>query len=106
MVFVVLFACTYVAYLGIDYSTYRNMDYPDLVPQILTPFNYVDWREYMEVSLRNLGMYRMTMGRETKPHHHTEKNNFLNRLDEEFGFLCTHIFKDFLFNLVGLKNPK
>ena len=46
------------------------------------------------------------MGREIEPHHLTQKNKFLNRLDEAFGFLCTHISRDLLFHLEGLKTPK
>ena len=46
------------------------------------------------------------MGRETEPHHPTEKNKFLNQLDEAFGFLCTHISYDILFHLEGLETPK
>ena len=46
------------------------------------------------------------MGREIEPHHPTEKNKFLNPLDESFGFLCTHISRDILFHLEGLKTPK
>ena len=82
------------------------MDSTALVPQILTPLNYVDYREDMQVSLHNLGLYRMTMGREIEPHHPTEKNKFLNRLDEAFGFLCTHISRDLFFHLKGLKYTK
>ena len=82
------------------------MDSTTLVPQILTPFNYVDWREDMQVSLCNIGMHRMTMGQETEPHHPAEKNKFLNRLDEAFGFLYPHISKDLLFHLEGLKSTK
>ena len=82
------------------------MDSTTLVPQILTPFNYVDWRANMQFSFRKLGLFRMTMGKEIEPHHPTEKNNFLNQLDEAFGFLCTHISKDLLFHLEGLKIPK
>ena len=36
------------------------------------------------------------MGRETEPLHHAEKNKFLNRLDESFGFLCAHISIDLM----------
>ena len=82
------------------------MDSTALVPRILTPFNYVYWRVDMQVSLCKLGLYMMTMGRETKPHHPTKKNKFSNHLDEEFGFLCTHISTDLLFHLEGLKTPK
>ena len=30
----------------------------------------------------------------------------LNRLDEAFGFMCTHISRDLLFHLEGLRTPK
>ena len=48
----------------------------------------------------------MTMGRETEPQHHAKKNKFLNWLDEAFGFMCTHISRDLLFHLEGLRTPK
>ena len=60
----------------------------------------------MKVSLHKLGLYRMTMGRETEPHYPADKNKFLNRLDETFGFLCAHISRDLLFHLEGLKTPR
>ena len=60
----------------------------------------------MQVSLHNKGLSRMIMGREDEPHHPAEKNKFLNRLDEAFGFLCTHISIDLLFHLEGLRTPK
>ena len=60
----------------------------------------------MRVSLHKLSLFRMTMGREIVPHHPTEKNKFLNRLDESFGFLCTHISWDILFHLEGLRTLK
>ena len=60
----------------------------------------------MQVSLRKLGLFRMTMGRETEPHKYVEKNKFLNRLDESFSFMCTHISQDLLFHLEGLRTPK
>ena len=78
------------------------MDSPTFLRQILTPFNYVDWREDMQVSLGKLGLFRMTMVREIKSLHPTEKNKLLNQLDEPFSFLCTHITQDLLFHLEGL----
>ena len=104
--FAVLLVGTSVACGEIDWSAGRFMDSLALVPQILTPFNYVDWRENMQVSLHKLGLFRMTMGWEIEPHHPTEKNKFLNQLDESFGFLCTHISWYLLFHLVGLKTLK
>ena len=48
----------------------------------------------------------MNMGRETEPYHPTEKNNFLDQLDESFDFLCNHISRNLLFHLEGLKTLK
>ena len=58
------------------------------------------------MTLRKQGYYRIILGRETDPHHPTERNKFMNRLDEEFGYLCTHISRDLLFHLEGLRIPK
>ena len=46
------------------------------------------------------------MGREIESQQYVEKNRFLNRLDEVFGFMCSHISQDLLFHLEGLRTPK
>ena len=46
------------------------------------------------------------MSREAEPQQYVEKNEFLNQLDEAFGFMCTHISRDILFRLKGLRTPK
>ena len=81
-----------------------DSQYP--TPRILTPFNYVDWREYMQLDLHKHGYFRIILGREAKPHHLVERNKFLNRLDEAFSYLCTHISRDLLFHLEGLGTPR
>ena len=60
----------------------------------------------MQVSLCNKGFFRIILGRQAEPHHPAEKNKFLNRLDEAFGYLCTQIFRDLLFHLEDLRTPK
>ena len=82
------------------------MDSQPSTPWILTPFNYVDWRENIQLSLRNKGYLTIIIGREVEPHHPAKKNKFLNRLDEAFGYLCTHISRDLLFHLEGLRTPR
>ena len=72
---------------------------------ILTPFNYLDWRVDMQFSLYNMGYFRIILGREVDPHQPIERNKFLNCLDEAFGYLCTHISRDLLFHLEGLRTP-
>ena len=60
----------------------------------------------MQLSLRKLGYYMIILGREVEPHQPVEKNKFMNCLDEAFGYLCTHISRDLLFHLEGLRNPR
>ena len=60
----------------------------------------------MQISLRNKGLFRMTMGREVEPQQYVEKYEFLNRLDESFGFIRIHISRDLLFHLEELGTPK
>ena len=55
-----------------------------LTPRIRTLFNYLDWREDMQISLHNKGLYRMTVGRAIEPHQHIEKSKYLDMLDEAF----------------------
>ena len=57
----------------------------------------------MQIALHNKGMYRMTMGREVEPQQYIEKSNFLNRLDESFGFMCIQISREFVFHLEGIR---
>ena len=76
-----------------------------LSPRILTPFNYIDWRVDMQLALHKLGYYRIILGREVDPHQPVGKKKFLNRLDEAFGYLCTHISKYLLFHLEVLRTP-
>ena len=60
----------------------------------------------MQPALARIGYYRIILGREVEPHHPVDKNKFLNRLDEAFGYLCTHISKDILFHLEGLRTAR
>ena len=82
------------------------MDSQSSKPWILTPFNYVDWRADMKLALQKQGYYKIILGRETEPHHPDERSKFLNCFDEDFGYLCTHISRDLLFHLEGLRTPK
>ena len=82
------------------------MDSQPSTPWILTPFNYVDWREDMQVSLCNKGFFRIIIGRESEPYHLAEKNKFLNNLYESFGYIYTHISRDLILRLEGLRTPK
>ena len=60
----------------------------------------------MQIMLHNTGLYRVTMGKEVEPQQPLEKSKYLNKLDESFGFMCIHIYKEFLFHLDGLKTSR
>ena len=60
----------------------------------------------MQVSLCNKGYFRIIFGREVDPYHPVERNKFMNRLDEAFGYLYTHISRDILYHLEGLRTPR
>ena len=81
------------------------MDSLTYTPRILTPFNYIDWRVDIQLSLHNKGYFRIILGREVQPRHPVERNKFSNHLDEAFDYLCTHISRDILFHLEGLETP-
>ena len=60
----------------------------------------------MQVALHKLGLFRMTMGIETKPQEYVENNKFLNWFDEAFRSMCTHISYDILFHIEELRTMK
>ena len=60
----------------------------------------------MQMALRKHGYHRIIHRWEVEPHHLVERNNFLNHCDEAFGYLCTHISRDILFHLEGLRTPR
>ena len=71
---------------------------------ILNPFNFFEWKEEMEILLREKGLYRVTMETEAEPNA-AEKIKWHNRRDEAYGLLCLSISKDLLFHLDGLTSP-
>ena len=72
---------------------------------VLTPFNLFEWKEEMEILLREKGLYRLTMAIEVEPNAAAEKIKWHNRRDEAYGLLCLSISRDLLFHLDGLKSP-
>ena len=72
---------------------------------ILTPFNLFEWKDEMEILLREKGIYRVTMESEADPNAVVEKIKWHNRRDEAYGFLCLSISRDLLFHLDGLTSP-
>ena len=72
---------------------------------ILTPFNLFEWKEEMEILLREKGLYRVTMAIESYPNAAIEKIKWHNKRDEAYGLLCLSISRDLLFHIDGLTSP-
>ena len=73
---------------------------------LLTSFNYHQWKEDMEIHLHSRGLYRVTMNTELEPNATVEKIKYWNKLDEAYGFLYLSISKHILFHISGLKTSK
>ena len=74
--------------------------------EFLSPFNYHQWKEDMEMQLHSRRLFRLTMEVDKEPINNVEKENYWNRLDEAYGCLCLSISRDLLFHINGLKTPK
>ena len=73
---------------------------------LLTSFNYHQWKEDMETKLRSKKLFILTMEIEVEAILNHDKENYWNRLDESYGFLCLSISRDPLFHVKGLNTPK
>ena len=72
---------------------------------ILNPFNLFEWKDEMEILLREKGLYRVTMDTEVDPNAAAKKIKWHNRRDEAYGLLCMSISRDRLFHLDSLTYP-
>ena len=72
---------------------------------ILTPFKFYEWKDEMEILLREKGLYRVTMETELESITAAEKIKWQNRRDEAYGLLCLSISIDLLFHINGLTSP-
>ena len=72
---------------------------------VLNRFNYFEWKTKITLLLRSKGLYRVTMGTETKPTSAVEKIKYLNILDEAIGLICTSISRELLFHVRGATTP-
>jgi hypothetical protein len=61
----------------------KKMDYS--LEILLTPHNYLEWKQKMLLHLRCRGLYQITMVMEVEPNSIDEKNDFLNRQDMAIG---------------------
>ena len=48
---------------------------------LLTPFNYHQWKEDMEMQIHSKRLYKLIMETEKEPIHYVDKEKYWNRLD-------------------------
>ena len=68
---------------------------------ILTPFNFFEWKDEMEILLREKCLYKVTMETEAESNAATQKSKWHNKRDEAYGLWCLSISRD-LFHIDGL----
>ena len=61
----------------------------------LTPFNYHQWKEDIEIQLRSKGLYRVTMGTKQDPNALVDRTKYWNKLDEAYGFRAFQFLRTF-----------
>ena len=74
--------------------------------ELLTPFNYHQWKADMVVMLRTKGLFRLIEEAEEKPNSDKDKAKYMNRLDESHGHLLFSVSKYLWFHILELKTPK
>ena len=62
-----------------------------LASNILTPYNYSEWKLMILLHFRSKYLYWIVMGIETKPMSKDEKFNWFNKSDMDYGRLCIYI---------------
>ena len=74
--------------------------------EILTHFNYHQWKEEMEMQLCSKRPFRLIMEVEKETIHYVDKEKYWNMLDEAYRCLCLSISRDLHFHINGLKTPQ
>ena len=59
----------------------------------------------MVIYLRSKGLYRVTMGTETKPNSAMEKAKYFNRIDEALNMIYLSTSRELLFHIEILGTP-
>ena len=72
---------------------------------ILTSSNYFSWKSRIEDVLGSRGLFRITLGKETKPTDDDKKIKWENRCDEARGLTGMSIFIDLRFHISRIDEP-
>ena len=74
--------------------------------ELLTPFNYHQWKDDMIVLLRTKHLFRLIEETEEEPESDKDKAKYRNRLDEAIGLMQFSISRDLQFHIQDLETPK
>ena len=74
--------------------------------ELLTPFNYHQWKEYMDMKLHSKIIFRLKMEIEAEPFHYVDKEKYWNRLDEAYGCVRLSISIYLLLHINALNTSK
>ena len=67
----------------------------DHLVEPITPFNYHQWKEDMEVLLCTKKLFRLTEETEAVPILNHDKEKYLNKLDDTHGYSFSSVSQDF-----------
>ena len=73
---------------------------------LVTSFNYHQWKEDNEGLLRTKKFFRLMERTEAEPILNHDKEKYFNRIDEASRYLSLSISRDLRFNIKELKIPK
>lgn len=73
---------------------------------LLNTSNFLKWKSHIEITLKKLGLYRVTKGTKLEPIGVAEKRKWFNGCDEVFGTLCISISLDLLFHVESCNTPQ
>ena len=74
--------------------------------ELLTPFNYHQWKEDMKILLRTKHLFRLIEETEEEPESNKDKSKYMNRLDEAIGLMQFSVSRDLQFHIQDLDTPK
>ena len=73
---------------------------------LLTPFNYHQWKDDMRVLLRTKHLFRLIEETEEEPESDKDKAKYMKRLDEAIGLISFSVSKYIRFHIQYLDTPK
>ena len=79
------------------------MDHP---VELLTPFNYHQWKDDMRVLLHTKHLFTIIEEIEEEPESDKDKAKYMNMIDESHGHLLSLVSKYLWFHIQELKTPK